>query len=215
MAKATALDQCRALVHHFVCRMMAACFYGHWNLVLETSNRLDFQFEVAKVIMFRPFLQLRMFYGGLAAGILGQKKPLATSMQRLSKWTKQGTKNCEHMLLLLQAEESRMKKEKLEVILRKFRSAVRAGAESGCRHHEALACEQLAYVLLSENKDASAEIERARDLYAAWGAQAKAQHMTNLLVGKAANSKPIENKRSSAPRTSQTVSSTTDILGLL
>jgi len=166
-----------------------AYFFGDYpraGRFVEITNDLDL------IKGSQPADFANVFYSGLASFALAKlnnnsKKWKALGMRSIRKirrWSKISSANSSHKLLLLQAERSALGKrhEKTEIY---FNEAIQEAKKNGFLNEEALATERFALYLV-ERKNVSMAANQfvlASALYQKWGAQAKVDHISELING--------------------------------
>jgi hypothetical protein len=98
---------------------------------------------------------------------------LTQCLRQLAAWARQGP-DFVHMAEILRAERAALRG-RVDLARLHYASATRRAQQQGYVHHAALACEREAELLAQVRRDTEAALalERARSLYARWGARAK------------------------------------------
>eukprot|EP00978_Attheya_sp_CCMP212_P009655 scaffold22939_cov49-Attheya_sp.AAC.1 len=133
-----------------------------------------------------------VFYSGLASFALAKlnnnsRKWRALGMlsiRKIRRWSKISPSNSSHKLLLLKAEKSVLGKRHYKTEWY-FNQAIQEAKKNGFLNEEALATERFALFLL-ERKNvtmAANQFVLASALYQKWGAQAKVDHINELING--------------------------------
>jgi serine/threonine protein kinase len=168
-----------------------ACHYmrGEHRVAFERSEEL--LGEIDRVYCNLPHVPEYWLFRGLSAARLADgasrrvrahyRRALRRSARRMRRWARHGPMNFEPAALLLEAERARLARDPRRALTLCKRSAESAKLH-GLPHHEALAHEVRARLLLALRREveAGAELSRAAQLYAAWGAQVPAARVQRL-----------------------------------
>ncbi len=162
-----------------------------WTMVLCVYQRHDLLWEVSQSVyreLFRklPYAQVadHLLYRGIAAADLAARtrkrcytRGLREASKLLLRWATYGP-DFSHMLLLLHAEEARLRG-KLDRAHRLYEQAARGALGQEFVHHAALAKERCAGLLLEGRRAVEARriLTQALQLYESWGAQPKLQQL--------------------------------------
>ncbi len=156
---------------------LVLCIHGQHELAWRIS-------EPAQVALFRrsPYVHVphHILYRGIAAASLAEstgkriyRRSLRRAVRLLERWATFGP-DFPHMLLLLQAEQARVKR-KLDRAYTLYEQAARGALSQEFVHHAALAKERRAELLLRSRRatDARESLRQAIQLYENWGASPK------------------------------------------
>mmetsp|Transcript_5552 Transcript_5552/g.9172 ORF Transcript_5552/g.9172 Transcript_5552/m.9172 type:complete len:1045 (-) Transcript_5552:25-3159(-) len=99
--------------------------------------------------------------------------------KKLEHWVKQGNSNVHHMLLILRAEESYVRKDKIEKVKKAYDKASSVSRRSGFTHNAALVSERCGRFFLEHGDDDWAKdyLKNAHVLYREWGALGKVSQL--------------------------------------
>jgi predicted ATPase len=148
-------------------------------------------------MMWSPYTQgadiwvtVKVFYKGMVYVSLyastGQKKYKVrgnAAIRQMKAWVEKGVVNCQHMLLLLRAEELTGPlsgcENDFDFTRRAFDDAISCARKHRFLQHQALGNELAAIHCIRQNEDswAAAYLDSARKLYGEWGAAAKVEQM--------------------------------------
>jgi hypothetical protein len=101
--------------------------------------------------------------------------------KKLESWVKQGNPNVHHMLLILNAEEAYVRKDKMDKIKKLYDKAISVSRRSGFTHNAALVSERCGRFLIEYgDKDWARDyLQNSYVLYTEWGALGKVAQMEN------------------------------------
>lgn len=130
----------------------------------------------------------QLFMEGLTASISprsSKKEQVCAKVvvRVLKRYANHAPANYLHRVMLIQAELA-VKANKLEKAIKRFDEAINHAGKERLIHEQALACERTAYALESNNQMVEAEtyLRRACSLYCEWGATAKVDQLSELLL---------------------------------
>ena len=165
--------------------MMLLCIHGRSDLALAQSEALG-----DRLLRAVPFVHVadHTFYRGLAAADLAtrsrgrarraQRRALRESLRRLRTWAKAGP-DFVHMAQLLEAETARLAGHAVRA-RSLYDQAVQRARQQEFPHHAALGLERRALMLAEQRRgtEAAAALKDAIGLYRQWGAESKADALT-------------------------------------
>uniref|UniRef100_A0A7S1CWY4 Uncharacterized protein n=1 Tax=Cyclophora tenuis TaxID=216820 RepID=A0A7S1CWY4_CYCTE len=131
--------------------------------------------------------------------------------EKLLKWFHQGYSNCQHMVELLLAEEMGLqRRQRSAQVIKGFDRAIATATKLGCIQDAAFGTERAGLFLRRRKREKAAAVylERARQMYATWGAKAKVAHLERkyyqmLTPSRLQNLSMLEHlERTSTPRLS-------------
>jgi hypothetical protein len=179
-------------------RMMVAYFLGDLDVALAMAVKSE---NAIEIIPSSPLIRFQAFFDGLTAltAVRQNHRPCLPSAPRTSrrkllsrgrkrlkmlrKFSKHCPENCEHHVLLLEAEFAALGG-KVERAMSMYAKSEELASREGFMDIQALACERAGVTLREfggDEKEASRMLERSIDLYKIWGAFAKADQMKTLL----------------------------------
>jgi hypothetical protein len=177
----------RALQHFHLVRMFLAYFFDDLQLADRMASGLSPSHKDGP----SPWLGPRFLFEGLIAFGLAKstchhrwryRRRGIGFVRKLEKFVEQGNINCQHMVLLLQAELASIDNGAPRQVQAAYDKAIRLAGRSGFTHHQAIGNEQAGAYFLNRQKDrawASTYLTRAWERFDQWGAKAKTQHMEN------------------------------------
>jgi hypothetical protein len=168
-----------------------ACHYLRGEHAIAFERSQDLLGEIDRIYCNLPHVPEFWLFRGLSAARLaskaslraraGYRRELRRSTRRMRRWASHGPMNFEPAALLLEAERAGLAGDSVRAL-----TLCKRAAESAKLHalpnHAALAHESRARLLLTLRREveAGAELERAAQLYAEWGATVAAARVQRL-----------------------------------
>ncbi len=165
------------------CRTVLLYLFGNYSAAVESASEAEEHLPRAEGYLYRVEHD---FYSALAmlahyreAGPETRSRydrQLAAIEERMGRWARAAPMNCQHKLLLIQAERARAAGDD-RLALALYGSASKGAREQGYVHEEAIAYEREAEVQAALGREDLAGfcLKRAADGYRAWGASRKVQ----------------------------------------
>lgn len=159
---------------------------GHYGEALKTALYLEEKKQLLYAIyyesdrIFYHSLTLAALYGDAPEREKGDYlKTIKNGKKLLQGWTKSCPENFSQKLALLKAEEARIKGNG-KLAEKEYQTAIHEAEQSSFLNLEALSSELFGKHLLAEKKleKASVYLNKARQLYSRWGAEAKVDQLT-------------------------------------
>ncbi|MBD3308633.1 AAA family ATPase, partial [candidate division KSB3 bacterium] len=183
----------RACCLYQIMKAQVLYLYGHFTEALECAQAAESQIEVVQGSIAQA---AHTFYHSLILAALYSSrsreqqhrfwKILTRHQQQMKRWADACPANFQHMYLLIQAEQARLKAQPF-VAMQRYRHAIEHANAAQVVQHEALAHELAAQLYLAYDFREFAEIHltRAYHTYTLWGATRKAdalmQHYPTML----------------------------------
>jgi predicted ATPase len=163
----------------YVCRMFLAYYFDDLPTAEKMSSKLAGPMEFGYSAWFAP---RTMMQGMIAFALFKSTRRRRyrrwglASMRKIESFLRGGNVNCHPMLLLLRAEHATIDGRKRDDVQRAFDDAIIVSGRLGCLHNQALGNERAGVYFLKQKDTmwAATYLTRAFELYAGWGARAKA-----------------------------------------
>jgi len=163
-------------------QIWASFYFGEFEHVGALMGELT---QANSILRSTPTLWRSALYEGLTAFALARKnnsskwkKHALMVKSKVQKWVKKGNVNCNHILLIFEAEISVLEGN-TGAAKQKYETAISATARYGLTHDRALAHERAGEFMLEKGDRYFAfhHLKLAHELYLRWGAKAKADHL--------------------------------------
>jgi len=166
----------------YIFGIIEAYIFGEYELAADMIRK---KHEVEKKLSRKTtFYGLTDFYDGLVFLAMTRKtndmkwmSEASKAMSKLESHVQYGKANCEHKLLLLQAESKSLLGENQDAF-RKYELSIAVAEKNGFIHEQAIANERLGdFLQKNGGTGASQYYGISNSLYLQWGAQGKADHL--------------------------------------